>query len=126
MAEFNVKPETVFSDEILSALSGSRIYPAAEYIFRHPEETLRLNKMADLCSLSPSYFSKLFVKDSGDSFTDFVCKAKVESARKMLSDTTAQISEIASSLGFSDASYFVKVFKKFAGVTPARYRRSLR
>ena len=99
-----------------------QLYPALAYVEAHPERSITMHDMADLCKLSHSYFSKIFVRDIGVSFTDYVVSKKVGLARKKLRESSESIADIAASLGFTDTSYFIKVFKKVEGTTPLAYR----
>ena len=101
---------------------NNQLYPAVRYIDEHPEEAVTMHDMAELCHLSHSYFSKLWLRDMGDNFTNYVNRRKTELAMQRLQNTSESISFIASSLGFSDTSYFIKVFKKVTGTTPLAYR----
>ena len=82
-----------------------------------------MEEMAKLCHLSQSYFSKLFAKEMGETFTAYVTKLKLRHAKQMLQETDATISKIAEELSFSDDGYFIRVFKKHEGITPSVYRR---
>lgn len=102
----------------------SPIYPAVLYIRNHLREMTSAKEMAELCHLSPGYFSRLFMKEMGESFTDYLNRTKIEKAKEALRGSAENVTSIAMELGFQDASYFVKVFKKFEGVTPSVYRKS--
>ena len=106
----------------LPAGTGSQIYPALRYLEEHPEEAVSMRDMAKLCHLSHSYFSKLFLRSTGENFTDYVSRRKVERAKILLSESAESISSIAESLGFTDTSYFIKVFKKVENTTPLAFR----
>ena len=106
-----------------SEQKSSVIYPAIVYIEKHIHEMLPMREMASLCHLSPSYFSRIFQRDTGENYTDYVNRRKVEQAKELLRNTPDSVSAIASALGFVDVSYFVKLFKRFEGVTPLSYRK---
>lgn len=111
-------------DELpLPVLKSSALYPAALYVENHLGEPISMREMADLCNLSSSYFSRLFTREAGESFKDYVNRRKVELAKDRLRNTSISIAQIADDLSFSDSSYFVKTFKKFEGITPSVYRR---
>ncbi|MNJ55854.1 Bifunctional transcriptional activator/DNA repair enzyme AdaA [compost metagenome] len=78
--------------------------------------------MAELCHISPSYFSRIFTKETGENFTIFVARLKIEWAKQLLESTDLSINEISDAFGFSDTSYFIKMFKKFENLTPTIYR----
>lgn len=99
------------------------VYPAVVYIEEHLHEMIPMHEMASLCHLSRSYFSRLFQHDTGENYTDYVNRRKVERAKELLRDTPDSVSAIAAALGFMDVSYFVKLFKRFEGVTPLAYRK---
>ena len=98
------------------------LYPALLYIEENPGKMVSMQEMAQLCHLSHSYFSKLFQRELKENFTDYVSRRKVQLAKKMLYESSDSVTTIAASLGFMDTSYFIKVFKKFEGVTPLAYR----
>ena len=58
----------------------------------------------------------------GETFTDYVNRRKVEWAKQKLRNSAESVSSIAFELGYVDTSYFIKVFKKFEGITPLAYR----
>ena len=101
---------------------SSPVYPAIAYVEEHRSEMVTMRDMANLCHLSPSYFSKIFPREAGEHFTDYVNRRKVEWAKQRLRQSAESISAIAFSLGYVDTSYFIKVFKKFEGITPLVYR----
>lgn len=113
------KPETEKSEvKVCNTLK-----PAIEYIYKHKSENITAEKMANICHISTTYFSKLFVKETGEKFSSYVSKLRVEWAKSILEETEMPINEISDELGFSDAGYFIKIFKKYEGVTPSLYRK---
>lgn len=79
-------------------------------------------EMAQHCNVSSAYFSRLFVKEIGESYTLYVSKQKVSLAKELLEGTDLTVTEISDKLGFSDPGYFIKKYKNTVGVTPAFYR----
>lgn len=115
------------ADEHISAedavQKSSVVYPAVVYIESHLHEMIPMHEMASLCHLSRSYFSRIFQHDIGENYTDYVNRLKVERAKELLRGTPDSVSAIAAALGFMDVSYFVKLFKRFEGITPLAYRK---
>lgn len=99
-----------------------RLKPALEHIREHFRLPLKLAEMAALCWVSGSYFSKLFRQVTGRSFPAYLNQLRVEEAERILQNSNETIVSIALSLGYEDCGYFIRVFKKSTGVTPAAYR----
>lgn len=108
------------SHEIRS--SNTLLQPAFDYIYHHKNENVTLSEMAKLCHISPSYFSRIFIKEAGENFSVFAPRLKIEWAKQLLETTDQSINQISNELGFCDAGYFIKTFKKFESLTPAVYR----
>lgn len=102
--------------------SNKLLDPAYLYIKEHPEDKIFLSKMAALCNISPSYFSKLFAKENTCNLSDYVNHVKVERAKELLNSTDWSVRTIAESLGYDDSGYFIKVFKRSTKKTPVEYR----
>lgn len=101
---------------------SSPVYPAVAYVRSHRHEMVGMNEMARLCHLSPSYFSRLFHRELGENFINYVNRQKVQWAKERLRSTNDSVAQIAQDLGYMDSSYFISVFKRFEGTTPLVYR----
>ena len=116
-------PTPAQSSRIASPVpKNSAVYPAIAYIDSHPGSSVSMSEMADLCHLSPSYFSRLFHREVGESFTNYVNRKKVDIAKKELRETGKSISQISIDLGYLNTSHFINIFKRFEGTTPLIYR----
>lgn len=89
----------------------------------HYQEAIKLEDVAEIVNLNPAYFSTLFVRKTGQSFTEYVTLFKIKKACELLTNSDMNINEIAGSLGFPDARYFSKLFRKKMGLKPTEYRR---
>lgn len=96
-----------------------------DYIYEHLHEKLTVNELAEYTGLSPSYLSKLFLKETGTTIKDFVLRAKIETTKNMLRYSDLSYLEISLSLGFSSQSAFISVFRKYCGMTPKQFRDSM-
>lgn len=94
-----------------------------DYIHDHYAEPLNLTDMAKHFHFNPSYLSSYFSAHNSEGFVDYLHKVRIEKAEELLRKGDALISEISGLVGYSDHSYFCKVFKKSTGLSPSRYRR---
>ena len=101
---------------------NSHIYGAIKYFDTRLDEQISMKRMAQLCQLSESYFSKLFVRETGQSYVSWANDRKMEWAKYYLKNTKMSVHDISEALGFNDTSYFIKVFKKYCNTTPLAYR----
>ena len=104
---------------------SSAVYPAVAYIRDHPRENVSMKEMADLCHLSPSYFSRLFNRETGETFVNYVNRQKIRLAKQELRGTNKSINQISSDVGYLNVSNFIAVFKRLEGVTPSVYRQHM-
>ena len=81
-----------------------------------------MKEMAELCHLSPSYFSRTFNKETGESFVNYISSRRIQLAKELLRDTGKSITQIADEVGYDNISHFIAVFKRTEGVTPSVYR----
>ncbi|MCM3629468.1 response regulator [Paenibacillus glycanilyticus] len=72
--------------------------------------------------LTPTYVSLLFKQESGQTVGEYMTQVRVEKAKEMLRDPQYKFYDICYAIGYTDPSYFTKLFKKMTGVTPSVYR----
>lgn len=96
---------------------------ALDYIELNLTEDVTLESVASYMNISPHYFSKIFKRDMEVNFIQYVTNRKIERAMKLLTMSNQSIINIAYELGFNEANYFSRVFKKNAGMTPYHYRK---
>lgn len=97
--------------------------PAIDYIYKNKSENITVENMAKVCHISQSYFSRLFSKEMGDSFSNYISKLKINWAKELLEESDMSVSQVSDELGFNEPGYFIKIFKKHEGVTPSVYRK---
>ena len=94
---------------------------AKQYIEDHIKEKILLADIAGELGINPSYLSAIFNKYVKVGFSDYINRKKIEYAVTLLSEDNYKIYEIAELLGFENAYYFTKVFKRYMHVTPKEY-----
>ena len=108
--------------EALPIKPSSVVYPAVVYIRDHLQQEITMKEMADLCHLSPSYFSRTFNKETGESFVNYISSRRIQLAKELLRETGKSVTQIADEVGYDNISHFTAVFKRTEGVTPSVYR----
>lgn len=97
-----------------------------DYICKHYREKIHLEDLAGGLGLSANYLSKLFSKETGIRLQDYIVQYRVERAKGMLIHSDMSITEVGIYVGFPSQSYFGRVFKKYTGTTPLKYREANR
>lgn len=93
------------------------------YLQKHYTEEIELQRLADLVFLTPSYLSKLFKIETGETITDYLTSERIEQAKRLLRDEQGlKTYMVGEKVGYADPAYFTKVFKKMTGKTPKEYR----
>ncbi|CCO07733.1 response regulator transcription factor [Desulforamulus hydrothermalis] len=104
----------------------SQIYfieKSIKYIHDNFKQKLTLQMVSAHVFMNPQYFSRIFKKEVGVTYTDYVNKLKIEYACKLLKTTNYPVYRISSECGFTDPSYFNRVFVQLMNMTPKAYRR---
>lgn len=85
-------------------------------------EAITLQSVADELSIHPVWLSRLFKKETGQNFLEYVTDIRIENAKIMLRNTSLKIYEIAEKIGYQEIQYFGKLFKKRTNMTPKEFR----
>lgn len=84
---------------------------------------LSLDSVGEILHISPAYLSAQFKKYQKMNFLDCLTELRINAAKELLTDPFRSTAEVASMVGYEDASYFARAFKKRTGMTPTQYRR---
>ncbi|MCY9693233.1 response regulator transcription factor [Paenibacillus alginolyticus] len=98
------------------------IMSVKRYVYDNIEQNISLEDAAKFSNMSRSYFSYMFKKEMGDSFTNFVNRTKMEKARDLIIKGNLKVYEAAEQVGIRDDAYFSKLFKKYMGVSPGKIK----
>ena len=113
-------------DETAAAFAGGSFQSAIlPYIERFYPTDISLQSAATAMGYSDAYFCRLFKQCFSKSFTSYLTEYRLTKAKELLSSLEENVREIGARVGYPDANYFTKVFKRAEGVTPREYRRSL-
>lgn len=95
------------------------------YIEQHYAEKISLNILAEYTSLSPYYLSKQIKKETGLNLLDNINNVRVEKSRDLLLNTNMSILDVAQKVGYNYQNHFAANFKKFTGLSPNEFRKTL-
>ena len=95
-----------------------------DMVFDNYAKGLSVEEYASALCVSPSQLYKTVRKHTGHTPLEWITDAVMSEAKILLSNTEKSISEISSSLGILDSSYFSRLFKRYSGMTPSEYRKS--
>ncbi|WP_105616809.1 response regulator transcription factor [Vallitalea okinawensis] len=99
------------------------IMEAKKYVDEnYSDNGMSLSMVADKFNKNHAYLSKLFKKETGENFTDYIIKLRVNKSKELLKDITIKTYEVANQVGYADTSHFIKVFKKYTGMSTSQYR----
>lgn len=115
---FNLIEHIESRDNIKSELIGRVI----DYINKNFSNEITLNQIADEVRLSPQYLSRIFKENYGVNFIDYITKKRIEQAEELLLNSSKSIKEISNLVGYVDANYFSRIFKKDTGCSPRQFR----
>lgn len=103
---------------------GREISKSLEYINQHYADDLTLTEIAGYIGLNETYFSHLFKKTTGVNFTDYVNSLRIDKAKEILRTEDYSIYQVAEKVGYTNISYFSRIFKQWVGVGPFEYKKS--
>lgn len=108
---------------ILKKIGRREIRETVQFLYRHYNENITLDQLADNACMSRTYFCKVFKEEVGSSYTDFLNKVRIEQAKQLLCKSNLHTREIADRTGFPDYRYFCRLFKQLTGKTCGEYRK---
>ena len=102
---------------------GQLMAQVKKYLRENYMYELSLDSVGDILHISPAYLSTQFKKYLHVGFLDYLTEVRMQAACELLADPLRPTAEVAGMVGYEDASYFARAFKKKTGLTPTQYRR---
>jgi AraC-like DNA-binding protein len=102
----------------------ARLQPGLDYVTAHYHERVSADAAAKSCGLTRFEFSRRFRAAFGMTFRDYLMKARINEARRLLVAGDISVTGVAYSVGFNDGSHFARMFRRVTGVHPSAYRDS--
>ncbi|SCX80280.1 AraC family transcriptional regulator [Flavobacterium caeni] len=117
-----IQTQTVKSIDQDAPDQNNAIAQVVEYIRKNLRENISLKGLSDKACMSTTSFYRFFKRELGMSPIEFVLSEKIKCAKKLLKDPSLQINEVCFLSGFEDCNYFIRLFKKYEGITPKQYQ----
>ena len=99
------------------------IQKARGYIGNHLGEDFTYKDVAEFVHLSPRHFIRLFRSETGDTFSDYVFRTRMEGAIRLLEENKIRPEDVGHAVGYHDEKYFQQLFRKYTGCSLSEYRR---
>ncbi len=93
-----------------------------KFVDDHFTEEISREQLSELFFFDPDYITKIFKRETGMSFKNYVIGKRLDLARKLLEETDSPVHDIALKVGYDNYSYFTRLFKKSYGITPIEFR----
>ncbi len=103
---------------------SQRLQQAVAHVSKHFGQSLPESQVAQLCQMSPSRFCREFKAAFGVTYVEYVARYRVVQAKRLLNNPSMSIADAAAAVGFTDPSYFTRVFRRVTGLSPSAYRGS--
>jgi two-component system response regulator YesN len=97
-----------------------------EFIRANYKKKIKLIDISKAIYLSPYYLSHIFKKETGSTLLEYLTKVRIEEAKRLLESTPWNTTRISFEVGYSDQSYFCKVFKKSEGISASDYKKRMK
>lgn len=95
-----------------------------EYLRQNYPKPLSLDLISDHFHITPAYLSSFFKKEIGENLSSYLANLRISEARRLLENTDMKVSEISEKVGIPSQTTFIRLFKKYCGLTPNEYRKS--
>lgn len=104
--------------EDITDQSRDVVFTVKAYIKEHISETLNVEMLARLVSLSPDYLTRVFKKESQMTLNDYIIQQRMFLAKELLMTSNMSVNRVSDKIGYTNYSYFSKAFKKYYGISP--------
>jgi len=109
--------------ESLGQISGRPVSNAKQYIKEHFSDNITISDIAEKEGFNVSYFSTLFKKETGQTFSEYLTGVRVDEAKRLLKETNLSVPLVCEAVGYSDTKHFTATFRKTTGIKPGEYRK---
>jgi YesN/AraC family two-component response regulator len=127
----DICPRNIVQSMQINAVKTRKIYNKTtkdnsfnviKYIENHYHEKIYIAELAKKCKISIYQFSRVFKREKGITFRDYLVNYRLNKARELLQESALSVGDVGFEVGFSDPSYFTRVFRRHMGVSPSGFR----
>ncbi len=104
---------------------AEKLKAALSFIEENYATRFSLAELAHSCAMSPNYFCRFFKEAAQKTPFDYINEFRINIACERIAHSNESITEIAYGCGFCDLSYFIKIFKKYKGISPKLYKKTM-
>ncbi len=114
----------LYTNEIIRNNPNIFVYQLKEYIRTHLNNDISIESICKHFYISKTKLYKISKKNFNMGISDYIRLQRINSAKKLIRNTDASITQIAASVGIQDTNYFIRIFKQSEGITPLQYRKN--
>ncbi len=96
---------------------------ACSFVEKHCHEKITEKEVASLCGMNTCTFSRVFKREHGMTFRDYLINYRIRKAQHLLRNPNVSVRDIAYTVGFRDPSYFTRMFRRVVGASPSQYHK---
>jgi len=105
-----------------SGLPPHKLSRVKAFVDEHMADPISVRRLAATVHMSVYHFARMFKKATGDTPHAYITRLRMDRAKELLRDGSPPLADLAASVGFQTQSHFTEVFRRYAGVTPGRFR----
>jgi two-component system, response regulator YesN len=117
---FRIRKERYLQDE------ADPVNIAKKWIGKNLGVNITIEKIAREVSMNPTYFCKYFKSQTGETILDYVTRSRISRAKELLLTSDLLIYDIAKQVGYADSKYFSKLFKRYFGEVPTKFKEKVK
>jgi len=106
----------------ISSPKHKKVDEIARFIREHYNDNLTLSSLSSLFFIQKEYLSRIFKEVTSVTLTEYIHIQRIKQAKEILENSNATITQVSEAVGYDSITYFEKSFKKYAGMSPLKYR----
>lgn len=116
---------SIINKFILPSKKSSLVKDICTYVVNNLESKINMCKISEALFLTKNYIGDIFKQETGITVVEYITMVKMERAKQLIKDENLRSYEIAHILGYNNAEYFGKLFKKYTGLSPVEFKHTL-